>query len=252
MTTSTRFKYPNPPIQEAICEVHFDLPSPLSKEQMGRLKPIWEKEYPDQKLVEEKNLSFQISQEEITPPSWQTLGHRLICRSGDGKRLVQLSGFFLAINQLKPYPGWEESFRQIILKRASEFQDVLGLMKFKRVGLRYINRIDVPEKPLDWEKWVAIEFPIPKELGLSCRVFQMHFQNELSEGRRLIVNLVTLPPTAASISSLILDLDLIWEGTPAELPSLEKYLELVHGPHRLAFENYLTDNTRKLFCEMGE
>jgi uncharacterized protein (TIGR04255 family) len=90
-------KYTNPPIQEAVFEVHFAIDQPLSKETLEKLQPVWQKSYPVQKIVEEKNLNLRLDPDGVKTDQ-QILGHRLVCRSNDGKRLVQLSSSFLAVN----------------------------------------------------------------------------------------------------------------------------------------------------------
>ncbi len=242
----TETKYLNPPIQEAICEVHFELSEPLSLQKIESLKPVWSASYPDQKIVQERSVNFHLS-----PEGFQTkegnLGHRLICKSADGKRLVQVSGFFIATNQLKPYPGWEELFRDTILGRFDDLQKAIGLLKFKRVGLRYINRIDVPQVPLAWGEWFKLELPAPSLPGFKQREFQMQFHQELTKGRRFIINLAALPPRDGKVSPVMLDLDLVWEGASREPGELRQTLEHVHGPHRLVFEAYLSNKVRTLF-----
>jgi uncharacterized protein (TIGR04255 family) len=239
-------KYPNPPIQEAICEVHFDLSDPLALPRMELLKAVWASEYSEQRWVSERNVKFQISPEGIQTQD-RNLGQRLICKTTDGRRLVQLSGLFLAVNQLKPYPGWEESFRDTVLLRAKELQKTVGPLRFKRVGLRYINRVDFPQVPLVWEDWFELKLPTPDLPEARQREFQMQFHYELPASRRLIVNVAALGSPDGKVSPVILDLDLVWEGTPREPAELRQTLELVHGPHKLAFEAYLNDTTRKLF-----
>ena len=243
-------KYSNPPIQEAVFEVHFVSAQPLAKESLKLLQPVWQAAYPDQKLVEEKNINVRLDPDGIKTED-QILGHRFVCRSSDGTRLVQLSGSFLAVNQLKPYLGWNESFREIIIQRAAEFQKTLGPLPFHQVALRYINRIDIPETPLVWEKWFQFNLPVPKLEGAEPPNFQMQFNSKIADGCQLNVNAVALPqaqPGAQSgISSIILDIGVTWTGTPVEPEKMSEYMEKVHRPHRLAFESYLNDNLRKLF-----
>ena len=242
----TQTKYPNPPIQEVICEVHFDLSEPLALQKIESLKPVWSATYADQKIVQERRIDFHLSPEGLQTKEGN-LGHRLICKSTDGKRLVQLSGLFFAVNQLRPYPGWEELFRDAILQRFNDLQKTIGPLNFKRVGLRYINRIDVPEVPFDWGKWFRLKLPVPSLSGFSQREFQMQFQQELSEDRHFIINHAGLPSPEGKVSPVIVDLDLIWEGAPKEPGKLASVLERVHGPHRLVFEAYLSNKVRKLF-----
>jgi uncharacterized protein (TIGR04255 family) len=238
--------YPNPPIQEAICEIHFELSEPLTLQRIEALKPVWLAGYPDQKIVQERRVDFHLSPEGLETKEGN-LGHRLICKSADGKRLVQLSGLFIAVNQLSPYPGWEELFRDTILERFEDLQRAVGPITFKRVGLRYINRIDVPQVPLVWSEWFKLKLPAPSLPGFKQLEFQMQFHQELSERRRFIINLATLPPRDGKFSPVMLDLDLIWEGASKEPRELSHVLEHVHGPHRLVFEAYLSNKVRKLF-----
>lgn len=238
--------YRNPPIQEAICEIHFELSEPLTLQKIESLKPLWSASYPEQKIVQERRVDFHVSPEGLQTKEGN-LGHRLICKSADGKRLVQVSGFFIATNQLSPYPGWEELFRDTILERFEDLQKAIGPVKFKRVGLRYINRIDVPQVPLVWGDWFKPKVPAPSLPGFKPRQFQMQFHQELTENRRFIINLATLPPRDGKVSPVMLDLDLIWEGAPKEPGDLRQFLEHVHGPHRLVFEAYLSNKVRKLF-----
>ena len=242
----TETNYLNPPIQEAICEVHFELSEPLSLQKIESLKPVWSASYPDQKVVQERSVNFHLSPEGLETKEGN-LGHRLICKSADGKRLVQLSGLFIATNQLRPYPGWEKLFRDTILGRFEDLPKAIGLLKFKRVGLRYINRIDVPQVPLIWGEWFKLKLPAPSLPGFKQREFQMQFHQELTKDRRFIINLAALPPRDGKVSPVMLDLDLIWEGASRGPGELRQILEHVHGPHRLVFEAYLSNKVRKLF-----
>lgn len=239
-------KYQNPPIQEAVCEIHFAIDEPLSVDRIEQLRKPWEAEYPDQKMTEEKNVEVQMAPEGVRVAQ-SDLGRRLICRSSDGIRLVQLSGRFMAVNQLRPYPGWEELFRKTILARFEEVQSQLGSFTIARANLRYINRIDVPQHPLKWQQWFNFSLPNPEIDGSTIKAFQMHFERLLSEDRTLIVNCVTVPPQQQGVSSVILDLEVGWAGGAVAPNRLPELLDHVHAPHRLAFEAYINDNLRQRF-----
>jgi uncharacterized protein (TIGR04255 family) len=238
-------KYPNPPIQEAICEVHFALEQPLLLNKIEQLRDRWRADYPNQTINEEKNVHLQMGAEGVRIDESKQ-GERLICRTSDGTRLAQLSGRFIAINQLMPYPGWEEGFRDTILSRVEDVESELGSMPIRRTGLRYINRIEIPEKPLIWEKWFNFALPFPKLEKSLLANFQMHFEQLLPDQCKLLVNCVSLPQTNEA-SFVILDLDVIWEGQPVKSAQLPDLLERVHAPHRLAFEAYITDKLRERF-----
>jgi uncharacterized protein (TIGR04255 family) len=243
--SAERRKYSNPPIQEAICEIHFALEQPLTPNRLEQLKPRWADKYPNQTVNEEKNVHLQMGAEGVRIDE-NMLGKRLICRSKDGTRLAQLSGRFLAVNQLKPYLGWEEGYRDTILARLDDVESELGAMPINRIGLRYINKIEVPENPLKWENWFNFVLPFPKLEKSLLLNFQMHFEQSLPEGQKLVVHCVSLPQST-ELSFVILDLDVIWQDEAIRSPELPRLLERVHRPHRLAFEAYITDKLRERF-----
>lgn len=243
----SKIKYPNPPIQEAVCEVHFDTPQPFIKERLEQLKPVWAADYPDQKVVEEKNVELKVTPEGIKHKV-QPLGHRLICRATDGKRLVQLTRNMLVVNQLKPYPGWHEAFRDLILQQVNVFVKNVGAHKVRRIGLRYIDKIDVPEHPVTWENWFKLNLPTPAVTGCKTEGFQIQLRNRLCDDCHLTMNFVTMPVKGTPpVSPVIFDFDVVWQGQPVEVAALAEILEKLHDPLGLAFEGYLTDKARGLF-----
>ena len=240
-----RHKYVNPPIQEAICEVHFAIEQPLALDKLEQLRGRWKDEYPEQTINEEKNVHLQMGAEGVRIDESKQ-GQRLICRTSDGTRLVQLSGRFVAVNQLRPYPGWEEGYRGTILARVKDVETEVGAMPIRRTGLRYINKIEVPEHPMKWENWFNFALPFPKLEKSLLSNFQMHFEQILPGECKLLVNCVSLPQSGET-SFVILDLDVIWEGPAVKSTQLADLLERVHGPHRLAFEAYIRDKLRERF-----
>ena len=243
-------KYSTPPIIEAVCEIHFAVESPLGRQLQVQLQPIWKDDYPQQKFVDEQQVRLQVSPEAVSTETRKG-GTRLICRSADGQRLVQISGEFLAVNQLRPYPGWEEGFRDLILRRAVDFEKVVGAIPFKALVLRYINKIDIPQVPLVWQQWFKPALPVPQLQDSRTVSYQMQFVMGLPGECRLEIVIVSLPATE-SFSPVILDLSVIWSGSGAPLQALAEFLERVHDPHRLAFEEYLSDNLRTLFNQTGK
>lgn len=240
-----KVKYARPPIQEAICEVHFVSRNPLDQAQLGRIKPLWQTEYPNQQMVTQQTVELRLSVEKVDTQSRQ-VGHKLITRSEDGKNLAQLGSKFMAVNRLNPYLGWEESFRGTIESRVREVVQVYGFDRIERIGLRYINKIDFPENPLRWSDWLAIALPVPGTLGQAGGSFQFHFEQTLAPNIQGIINFLSLPAPPGSGTSVILDIDVIWGGDEP-CGQVCAVLDTVHKPHHDLFESYLLDRTRELF-----
>lgn len=237
-------KYSKPPILEALCEVHFDRPAAGDAEH-EKMRSLWVRDYPDQRIIDEQNLEFQVRPEGVSVQQ-QPRGRRLIARSADGLNLVQLTANFLVVNRLAPYPGWKEFFAATILSRG---RDVCAMadLRIRRVGLRYINRITIPQQPFVWEDWFQMRLPIPSDLPSEHQGFHLEFQRRIGPNERMDTKIIAVNPAPPGTTSVILDLDVIWEGEPLGSDRLAEMLDRVHHPHRLAFESYLTEKVRKLF-----
>jgi uncharacterized protein (TIGR04255 family) len=240
-----RVKYKRAPIQEAICEIHFKLPQPLDKTALEKMQQQWMAQYPQQNIVTERQLELHFALDKMES-SQREMGHKLITRSSDEKNLAQLGPAFLAVNRLNPYLGWEESFRDLILDRFREVAAVFAFEAIERVGLRYINRIDFPQRPLRWSEWLAVSPPVPETLRETGGDFQLLYRQALGDRLSCQINFGTVMPPTADVTSVLLDIDVIWRG---EMPRSEvaEGLEKVHRPHRDLFEGYLLDKTRALF-----
>lgn len=240
-----KVRYERPPIQEVICELHFTLDAPLDQPAISRMGLVWRTEYPNQQIVAEQNLELHLGMDRLDAKS-VPLGHKLITRSEDGKSLAQLGPRFLAVNRLSPYLGWEACFRDVILARLDEVTAVYGFEDVGRIGLRYINRIDFPVKPVRWAEWLQVAMPVPGALGDTGGSFQFHFEHEIGGDLRAIINFLCPPTPPTACTSVILDIDVIWSGR-IKASSVRDTLESVHTPHRDLFEGYLLDKTRNLF-----
>lgn len=239
-----KLKYKNPPILEAVCEIHFEIEMPLSPEEVVRMGPVWKQAYPNQQIVEEKNIEFQLNLESANVQS-RDIGKKLLARSEDGTRIAQHSAQYLAVNQLKPYQGWSESFRADILERLAESVELFKFERIRAVNLRYIDRLDFPQRPIIWADWLAVGLPIPSSIPATGGHFQSHYQQELEPGIGVLTNLVTLPQENTEETSILFDTIVSWQGS-ASVSECETILEKVHAPHPELFDQMLTEKTKEL------
>jgi uncharacterized protein (TIGR04255 family) len=205
-------RYRNPPILEAVCEIHFESALLLSPEQVLSIGPIWKQAYPNQQIIEEKNIEFQLNLESANVQTHDR-GKKLLARSEDGTRIAQHSAQFLAVNQLKPYQGWSESFQSDILARLAESVELFKFERIRMVNLRYIDRLDFPQRPIVWGDWLAVGLPIPSSIPAIGGQFQSHYQQQLEPGIGVLANLVTLPQENAEQTSILFDTIVAWQGS---------------------------------------
>ncbi|WP_279165294.1 TIGR04255 family protein [Thermus scotoductus] len=136
-------KYRNPPLVEAICEfrltqnTHWDLMIP------GLFYEGVKNEFPhrEQRSVQELQLiqGPQGIRQELR------VSERALLFSPDRKLVIQLGPHILVVNALKPYPTWE-GFKPRIEMAWKKLQEIMDVQGLERIGLRYINRIELPQK----------------------------------------------------------------------------------------------------------
>lgn len=241
--------YKNAPVIEALCEFKFQ---PESKWDYTIPGLIYEKvraQFPERK--QENLLAFEFEpQEKGIHQRVKGPGIKMQFRRADGKALVQVAPNLLAVNQLKPYPTWPE-FRKMILEAYSTYIEVAQPNGIERIGLRYINQIDVPEKSFAIERYLHTfpHFPRGYPEDYSNLLLRAEFPYE-TEQEVLILILASALSNEGEFSRFILDIDY---GMPKivemALKEIDERLERAHTRIEQVFEASITDETRRLFGE---
>ncbi len=252
---SRRRRYRNPPIEEAVCELAFaprrtwDLTIP------GKLHNELGDEYTGTPR-EQRIIGVGLEAREGTPPHVK-LGDELAkvqLVTKNGKRGIGVGQDLLSVHMLRPYhdpdgsgpSGWSE-FYDRIMAALRAYWKVTEPVGVNRVGVRYINIIDIP---LDSDIGIYIKSALPKveELPDNLTNFFNRFEYIYDDDIRLILSQGVLPPSSDKSIPLLLDIDVIWGSVePATLDfSMDKIKEL-HARERRSFEAVITDKSRELF-----
>jgi uncharacterized protein (TIGR04255 family) len=242
-------RYINPPIIEALCEFQF-IPSlewdltipgliyekvksefPLRKQQIGigvKFKPT------------EKGFEHKV---EPAPPRIQFF-------KKDKKSLMQVACDFLAVNKLKPYQTWSK-FRPMILQALEKYKEVAKPEGFKRIGLRYINKAEFPNKSFVLSKYFNFYPYIPKELPQRHKNFVSRVEISYKNNRDLLlITLGSTNPESPDKRAIILDLDYIMNNPEAvQINDCESWLDQAHLSVEKAFESCITDRIRNMLEE---
>jgi uncharacterized protein (TIGR04255 family) len=133
-------EYPQPTIQEALCEIHFDLPqgtpwrSTLPGDLFIRLQP----DYPQMEPLCEIGFDVEAHRGEAGQLILPVQGIRYTHASRP-LHLHLAEGVF-AVSVLSPYPGWP-AMREDILRTWTIAREVVAPAAVTRVGLNYVNEI---------------------------------------------------------------------------------------------------------------
>src|SRR5712692_6393770 len=138
--------YKFPPIREAVCEFRFEPSQPWDSTVLGLVYEKIKEEFPKKRQPSSLQVSVRTEAgeaENIRGPS-----NRMQFLREDERALVQVAPDFLSVSHFKPYSKWE-LFKGIIEKALIAYRQLNETKGVRRLGLRYINQINIPEKQVE-------------------------------------------------------------------------------------------------------
>jgi uncharacterized protein (TIGR04255 family) len=181
----------------------------------------------------------------------QPHGFRLSTHDQANIALVSPNG--VATVCLAPYPGWE-ALRDRARANWSEWRRVLGGRQLTRIGIRYVNRIDVPVTAGETSpsRYLAFRPLVPEISGkrpLTGYMQQVTLPTESEPWSATITSAVVTPPPLVNHISFLLDIDLFcFNSLPNSEDSLWDFIERARPIKNGIFERCITDESRKLFA----
>ena len=248
-------RYKNPPIEEALCEFRFQPSQDWDLTIPGKLHARLNEEYsgrPREQRVVEAGLEIQGDQ-----PSKLSLGEglgKVQLVTEDGTRMVGVGPDVLSVHMLRPYQdplqpgrgGWDE-FRPRISVALDAYWEVAQPEGVHSIGLRYINRLVIPEKTVEVENYLRCALPVVSGLPDRLNNFMSRVEYAYSDGVRLVLSQGSIDAPSDHVGFL-LDLDVIWENTqPITRSEALIKADDLRAREREAFETVITEKARELF-----
>ncbi len=235
-------KLKNPPIIEAVCEFKFD----DKFEDLiiyGSLHEKFKNDYPKTKKTANLDLVLEKTDDGFQHRTIEHNLQRFI--SEDGKSLLQVGPNVLTVNRLKPYENWG-SFYPKIESALSIFLDITKLQKLKRIGLRFINKINLKETEIKLEDYYNFR-PMGETLCDEIHSFIVGIQI-LKEKDILRVTLTNTPPDQDFKMAHSLDLDYFTpQFTTDNINNTMAWVQNAHSEVEEAFFQCITEKLREEF-----
>lgn len=153
---------------------------------------------------------------ETTTQDFGWNGH--VCRSTDNQQVAQFNRDAFRFSRLQPYESWEK-FSTEALRLWEIHYELWRPSEMQRLGLRFINKINVPMEPLDLDWYLTVSPRSPENLLLPLTGF-LHTDTMLIPGHPLGMQITQtiLPPqpTEDKLVGLVLDID-VFTLHPLEL-----------------------------------
>ncbi len=242
-------KYKNPPLVEAVCEFRLTPDTPWDLAIPGlfyeEVKDTFTQR--EQRMVQEVELTQgpQGLQQQIRT------SERIVLFTEDKKMLVQLGPRLLVVNALKPYPTWQ-GFKPQIEMAWEGLQDIVEVRGLQRIGLRYINRIELPAQDMQLAEYFDFYPFIGTRLPQNMVSFIVGAEFSYAEGRdRCRVQLAPTPDSSEEKRAFMLDIDYFLARPRAvQVSDALSWIEDAHNRVEEVFEGAITDRLRELFDEV--
>jgi uncharacterized protein (TIGR04255 family) len=238
--------YSKAPIKEAIVDFQIDPPSGLTVERLENITAFRTLGYTESRKLFIGRVEGKLEAGQLTAKAEQgQTGTQFF--GADGKHVVQLRVNGFTFSRLAPYQSWEQ-VRDEAKKLWAIYRDVVGSAPVRRVGLRYVNQLDLPSTLRDFRDYIRTYPEISTELHQQLLTFVMQViipQPDI--GGMLILNEALVPPSTPDLASVVLDIDLYKEGLQS-LPDEEIWnvLEVLRVRKNVVFEGCITNSTREL------
>jgi uncharacterized protein (TIGR04255 family) len=242
----TEFQYKKAPITEAIVEFRSATPVDEKKRQKA-LKKL-NKIYADHNPVTQQDIKFEVSPK--GEPKIQTTNSILDKFSSDDMtQQLHITDISFLISQLAPYVGWEQ-YKQRIMRDWDTWRKVVNFQPVERVGMRYINRIDLPVKEsiVRYEDYVSVYPTLPTLLdptlqhSVNVKVLLDDIQSILNLKSAIVES--PLPDHLA----IVIDLDIVRRyQEPPNDEELYSFISLARNKKNEIFEACIKDKARELF-----
>jgi uncharacterized protein (TIGR04255 family) len=248
MNPSThRIRYRKPPVTEALCEFYF-AGSVYDATLPGQFYHRIAQSFPEKQEQQFLQVQFPLSPNGPTV-SAPTLQPRMQFRNPHENRLVQLAPDLLVVNQLAPYVAFEK-WEPDILKCLSIYHDLASPQGIVRLGMRYINVVDLevgdgPHYKLEDYFRVRPELPdtlVP--LGTVLLRLELLFPDQ----HKVLLTLATTPPRRLGAVSYVFDLyDIMTVDEGFGMDAVPTHLAQAHVNLGKAFEESLTPALKNTF-----
>jgi uncharacterized protein (TIGR04255 family) len=237
--------YDKAPIKEAIIDVQIESSS-LSLASFEKPGISLPRGYAERQKVMMSQLRGQFEGGILTATAKQDqMGYAFV--GGDGKHVVQFRVNGFTFSRLAPYQTWEQ-LRNEAKTLWEAYRRIVGALPVVRVGLRYVNQLDLPREMRDFRDFIRLYPEVSADLTQQLAGFFLQVQIPQQDlGAMLVLNEAMVPPSGPDVVSVVLDIDVSKQGLKLESDDeIWNVLDALRLRKNLIFEGCITNNTREL------
>lgn len=243
---NTGRKYRRPPVVEALCEL-FLTGSAWDDTVPGRFYDRVKETFPVKRQRAVQEAQFQLSDSGEAAAGIRQLPPRMQFLTKAGDRLIQLGRDLLVVNLLPPYLRFG-GLAPVVHWALDVYRDLAQPRAIAKLGVRYINRVVIPESRIALEDYFALYPSLPTGLGDEHGKFMVRLEIPARKGHQVLVTFGSAPAGKPEEIAFLLDLyDIFDPGEPFDLKDVQAQIQTAHQNVEEAFEGSVKDKLRRLF-----
>jgi len=238
--------YDRAPIKEAIIDIQIESSPSHTPANFENLETSLPEGYAQRRKLILGQVRGQMEGGLLTAAANQEqMGYAFV--GGEGKHVVHFKVNGFTFSRLAPYQTWEQ-LRNEAKTLWNSYRQVVGSTPVVRVGLRYVNQLDIPLPVRDLRDFIRVYPEISSDLAQQLAGFFVQVQIPQEDiDAMLIINEAMVPPADPSVVSVVLDIDVIKQGLRLESDDdVWNTMEALRVRKNIVFEGCITNNTREL------
>ena len=234
--------YSNAPIIEATIDLCVELPERFEFGLLESFQSELGEDFPYRQDISVDEFAVQPQQSIYTR---KLIGYRFL--SANLRKIVQARSNGMSYTALAPYEGWE-AFALEARTFWDKYRQHLKPTSVSRLGVRYINRLDVPMQTVELKDYLATFPEIARGMPqiLNSYFMQLALPMETFQATA-VINQAIVPPPVIGTTSIMLDIDLFRDqNTPQDENSIWQAFELLRDGKNQIFNLCLTEKAKGL------
>lgn len=232
-------KLSSAPITEAVLDVWAELPPETTHQALRGLKDALGAEY--EKVEEQRQFvgSIGVGPDGSSHAQSRQRTRGYLFTSKDGLNIAQVRFDGFSLNRLRPYDRWA-TFKGEAQRIWELYRSALGPVRVPRLGLRYINRIELPPNPGDMKRYFRTFPEVSPGLPQSLAGFMMRLVIPMDdEPAHGIVTQGLEQPTQDGKVPIVFDVEVRFERAfdPADPGLWDAFEVMRRHKNRLFFES---------------
>jgi uncharacterized protein (TIGR04255 family) len=239
--------YSNSPIREAVCEFRFSKKTGWDKDLSLKFYEKIKSEFPKKELKKEHHFRVETTTEGIQNSKTE-LNDRHLFFDNDRRFIVQIAPGLLSISCLEPYPSWE-IFKEKIRLAYNTLGELTEINRIERIGLLYVNKIEISEKPAELKDYFTFYPNMPEKLNLTVGNINMGSDFLYNAEKDICrVQLTRAVPEKKGDIAFLLTTDFFTAKPGSVVPNdALSWTEKAHNEIKNIFRNCITEKTESLF-----